>query len=167
MNVPLDYLVPHLVEAGGDLRNVDILAPSLLSLAAGLFVLGRRCSWLHVCHFRFVSGVCISARRGLSKSSKSSKVPGRPCAMRVPGCALLLSGLIAEGSTGQGSKNNEPHLSYSRDTRSSPHTAAASLLDICYSFSYFLHRESRLLSIHNGAVGIFESAQEVQVSLLG
>lgn len=41
--VPCDNLVPHLVEAGRNLCNIDILAPGLLALAALLLVLRGRC----------------------------------------------------------------------------------------------------------------------------
>ena len=50
VDVPLDYLVPHILKARGDLRHVDILAPGLFSLAAGLLVLRGRCRRFYVRH---------------------------------------------------------------------------------------------------------------------
>ena len=41
--IPCDHLVPHLVEASGNLGDVDILPPGLLALAALLLVLCGRC----------------------------------------------------------------------------------------------------------------------------
>lgn len=48
--VPLNYLLPHIVEARLNLRGIDIFAPCLFSLAAGLLVLRRRRLRLRVRH---------------------------------------------------------------------------------------------------------------------
>jgi hypothetical protein len=76
--MPLDDLLAHFLEAIVDLRDIDILAPSLLALATRLLVLRGRC-YFRVRHgvYRSIAVVEVVGLLGVAKSSIQNSAHAR------------------------------------------------------------------------------------------
>lgn len=164
--IPLNELVPHFVQPGLDVGDVYVFAPRPLALTAGLLVLrgccfsAGHCSCTGVCHWMCV---CVCGRRQKVKFAKFAKCG--PCLGQgggqgsvrppwlIPVAVYKAPRLTAAASL----LFTLPHHPQVRDGCVLP--ASSSLFLFCIGF-YFASTHLR-----NGAVGVFESTEEVQVSL--